>query len=135
MTGTPTTPAPTTTPPTLRIAVWMLAVQAGLIGVLAVYVGWQAATHKAASTGSGVATPLITALCAVVFGILAYSLGGLRGWARGPAIVLEMLLIPIGYYMVTGDLGWVGWPTIAIGVVGAGLLLAPSTRTALGLDR
>ncbi len=134
MTSTPTTPTPTTTP-TLRIAVWMLAVQCALVGVLAVYVGWQAATHKATSTSSGVATPLITALCAVVFGILAYSLARLRGWARGPAIVLEMLLIPIWYYMVTGDLGWVGWPTIAIGVFGAGVLLAPSTRTALGLDR
>lgn len=95
MTGTPTTPTPTVTP-TLRIAVVLLAVQAALVGVLAVYVGWQAATHKAASTSSAVATPLITALCAVVFGMLAYSLAGLRGWARGPAIVLEMLLIPIG---------------------------------------
>jgi hypothetical protein len=56
-----------------------------------------------------------------------------RGWARGPAIVLEMLFIPIGYYMTTGGLAWLGLPVMALGLVGAGLLLAPSTRTALGL--
>ena len=120
---------------TLRWAVVLLAVEAAAIGVLAVYVGWQAATAKSASTATAIATPLITALFAFVLGMLSYSLWALRAWARGPAIVLEILLIPIGYTMVTGGLTWVGVPIMVIGVLGAGLLIAPSTRTALGVDR
>jgi hypothetical protein len=120
---------------TLRWAVILLAVEAVGVGVLAGYVGWAAATAKSASTSTAVATPLITALFAVVLATLSYSLWALHGWARGPAIVLEMLLIPIGYTMLTGGLPWVGIPVIVIGLFGAGLLLAPSTRTALGLDR
>jgi hypothetical protein len=132
VTGTQT---PATDMRTLRWAVILLAVEAVAVAVLAGYVGWEAATAKSASTGTAVATPLITALFAVILGLLSWSLWGLRSWARGPAIVLQMLLIPIGYTMVTGGLPWVGIPVIVIGVFGAGLLLAPSTRTALGLDR
>ena len=73
--------------------------------------------------------------------------GGLRGllrrwpcgadaaavWARGPAIVLELLLFPIGYSMATSGLGRSGSWCMALGLAGAGSLLAPSTRAALGI--
>ena len=50
------------------------------------------------------------------------------------AIVIELLLLPIGYYMVTGGAAYLGIPLMIVGIFGAGLLLAPATRTALGLD-
>lgn len=131
-TQTPTTPAPMRT---LRWAVLLLAAQAVAVAALAGYVGWEAVTTKSASTSTAVATLVLTAVFAIVLGLLSYSLWGLRGWARGPAIVLELLLVPIGYTMVSGGLRWVGVPVMVIGVFGAGLLLAPSTRAALGLDR
>ncbi len=69
-----------------------------------------------------------------VLGLLAWSLHRRQRWARGPAIVLELLLLPIGYYMVAGGVAWLGLPTMALGLVGAGALLAPTTRSALGIQ-
>jgi hypothetical protein len=82
---------------------------------------------------SAVGVTLATLLFAAMLAGLAWSLSRRKGWARGPAIVLEMLLIPIGWYMLTGGLPLLGLPTILAGLVGAGGLLAPSTRAALGL--
>lgn len=119
---------------TLRWAVRLLSVQAVAIVALAVIVAWAAFTTSSISTTSAVATPLITFFFAAVFGGLAYALHQLRGWARGPAIVLEMLLVPIGWYVLSGIV-LVGVLVIASGLAGAILLLAPSTREALGLNR
>lgn len=85
------------------------------------------------SAQSAAGTAVFAALMAGLLGGLAAALGRLRAWARGPAIVIEILLVPIGYYMITGGIAWLGVLTMAVGLIGAGLLLAPSTRTALGL--
>lgn len=117
---------------TLRWAVRILFAQAAAVTVLAVLVIITAATSKGTSTASVVATPLITIFFAAVFGGLGFALHQLRAWARGPAIVMEMLLVPIGFYAISGSL-IVGGVIMLSGLAGAGLLLAPSTRGALGL--
>jgi hypothetical protein len=43
------------------------------------------------------------------------------------------MLLPLGWFMVRGGLAWLGVPLLAIGLVGAGLLIAPATRAALGV--
>ena len=93
-----------------------------------------AITSDSVSVTSAVATPLITFFFAAVFGGLAYALHGLRTWARGPAIVMELLLIPIGWEPSAAS-RTIGIAMALTGLLGAGLLLAPSTRAALGLDR
>jgi hypothetical protein len=45
--------------------------------------------------------------------------------------VRQLLLVPIGVTMLTGGLPAVGIPTVVIGLVGAGTLMAPATRGAL----
>jgi hypothetical protein len=118
----------------LRWAVRILAGQAVAIFVLAGFVIWAAFTTKSISTTTAVATPLITVLFAAIYAGLAVALHQMRGWARGPAIVLELLLIPIGWY-VTSGVAVVGVLVIVSGLAGAALLLAPSTRETLGLNR
>jgi hypothetical protein len=120
---------------TLQWAVRLLAVQAVAVAVATGWAGWAAATTSSISASSAAGTTVFAALMAVILGGLAFALGRLRPWARGPAIVIEMLMIPMGYYMATGGVAWIGVLMMVIGLVGAGLLLAPSTRTALGLDR
>lgn len=130
VTGAPTP----TTAPTLRWAVVLLAVETVATGVFTAYLIWEAATRTSVSTRSAWATPAFFAICAAILGGLAWALYGFRTWARGPAIVLEMLLIPLAYYMITGGVPLIGVPVLLVGLLGAGLLLAPSTRTALGMD-
>ena len=43
------------------------------------------------------------------------------------------MLLPIGYYMAKGGLPWYGIPVLLAGLFGAGLLVAPATRDALGV--
>lgn len=53
--------------------------------------------------------------------------------ARAPAIVLHLLMLPIGYYMVQGGLAWSGIPLAALGLLVCTLLVSAPTTRALGL--
>jgi hypothetical protein len=131
VTDTPTR----TNAPTLSWAVRLLSLEAVALGGLVVFVIWKAIDGSAASTKTRIGIPIAVVLCVVIVAGLARALSHLKPWARGPAIVIEMLLIPIGYYMATGGLGYIGILVLMAGLFGAGLLLAPSTRTTLGIDR
>jgi hypothetical protein len=111
----------------------LLIAQSAVLAAVTLWLVYEVATAPASSARGAVLVTLYAALMAALFGLLGWSLHRLRGWARGPAIVMEMLLIPVGYYMVAGGVAWLGLPVIAFGLVGAGMLLAPSTRAALGL--
>jgi len=41
-------------------------------------------------------------------------------------------MMPLGLTMASGGLPAVGFPILVLGLVGAGLVFAPTTRTALG---
>jgi hypothetical protein len=71
------------------------------------------------------------AIIAIVLGALGWALTRRRAWARGPAVVLELLVLAIGGYMISGGLAWLGVPVLVLGLLGVGLLVAPATREAL----
>ncbi len=118
---------------TLTWAVRLMLAEAVAVGLLTALSIWAAVTTSNVTIESAIATSGFIALSAVVLAALGLALARKKALARGPAIVLQMLLIPLGYYMVAGGLAWVGVPVMVIGVVGSGLLLAPATRAALGL--
>jgi len=130
------TDSPTrTNAPTLRWAVRLLAAEAVALTGLAIYVAWATLARSTTSKqGAGALLALIV-IGVLIVGGLSRALSNLKTWARGPAIVLELLLLPIGYTMISGGLAYVGIPVMIAGLFGAGLLLAPATRAALGLDR
>jgi hypothetical protein len=124
-------------PGTLRLAVWLLLAQAVAVAGLVIFLVYQEVTETGTAAGNARGAILVIVYAAVmagVLGLLAWSLHRRQRWARGPAIVLELLLLPIGYYMVAGGVAWLGLPTMALGLVGAGALLAPATRSALGIQ-
>jgi hypothetical protein len=49
------------------------------------------------------------------------------------AIALELLLLPLGYSMITGGAPWIGVPAMVAGLACAALLVAPASREALGI--
>ena len=120
-------------PTPLRLAVALLFVEALGIGAVAVLFAYYGITHKAASTGSAVSVVVFPAGVAVLLGLFGVTLARTRAWARGPSIALELLLVPIGYYMIVGGSPWLGIPTIVAALACTGLLLAPATRAALGI--
>jgi hypothetical protein len=120
-------------PGTLRAAVALLFVEAVGVAAVAGLFAYEGFTEQVTRIGSALAVVLFPAGIAVLLALFGWQLARRRAWARGPAIVLELLLLPIGYYMITGGAAWLGVPAILLGLGCAGLLLAPASRTALGI--
>ena len=119
-------------PSTLRWAIWLLMAQAAGLLVLSGVLAYDGFTSTAQSATSAVAIVVFTLLMTVFLGGLAFALSRRRRWARGPALVLELLLIPIGWSIATNGVAALGAVLIVIGLAGIGTLIAPATRA--GLD-
>jgi hypothetical protein len=124
---------PERAPATLRWAVRLLLLEgAGLAALTLLFVyldltaEWTAVDMALSSTG-------YLALMTAIFIGMGVALHRRRRWARGPAIVAQMLQMPIGWTMLTHGQPFIGAPLFALGLVGAILLFAPSTREALGV--
>lgn len=129
MSDTSAEPAPTT----LRAAVWLLfAEAAGMVGLTA-YLAYELLTADAVDLTSAGMLTAFAALGAVALFLLGRTLGQGRAGARGPAIVLQLMLCAVGYYMIQGGLAWLGVLAIALGLLVCGLLLAPASTRALGV--
>jgi hypothetical protein len=127
------TAAPEEASATLRWAVRLLFLEGvglALLTLVVVYLDitaeWTAASIALSSTG-------YLALMTVLFLGVAVALHRRRRWARGPGIVAQMLQMPIGWTMLTHGQPLIGAPLFALGLAGAILLFAPSTRIALGI--
>jgi hypothetical protein len=119
-------------PSTLRWAIWVLVAEGvGLLGV-AVFLVVDAVTGPAQSPVSATALIAFTLVMAGVLVGCGRALAHRAAWARSPAIVIQLLLVPIGWSMISVGLVAPGIGLIVIGLGGAATLLAPATRAALG---
>lgn len=121
-------------PRPLRLAVWLLKSEAAAVALVAIFLIYQDLTATATDLVSALMVTGFAIAAAVALWALAVALGRGKPGARAPAIVLQLMLLPIGYYMIQGGLTWLGGPLIALGVLVCGLLVAPSTNRALGID-
>lgn len=117
----------------LRWATWLLRGEAVALGVLAVFLVVQALLASVVSVVSVAFLTVFAAGGAAALWGLAVALIRRRAAARAPAIVLHLLLLPIGYYMVQGGLAWLGIPVAALGLLVCALLVSGPTTRALGL--
>jgi hypothetical protein len=125
--------SPVSLPVTLRIAVWLLAGEAALLGVLAVLLLVSDLRGGASSQSGAVGVIGYIAVSVAIFGLLSWGLSGRRVWARGPAIVLHMFMLPLGLSLaISGNL--LGVAALLAGVAGCAVLLAPATRIAVGRE-
>jgi hypothetical protein len=114
--------------------VWLVLLQAAGLALLTLFLVYLDLTAKSATVAMALSTTAFIALMTAAFAFVGVSLARRKRWARGPAIVIELLQVPIGYTMLTNGLPAVGAPVLVLGLLGAGLLLAPATRKELGLD-
>jgi len=118
-------------PASLRTALLLLGAEFLLLLLVTFLLVYADVTGGGASASTAIGTTVFTGLFAGLLGWFAWALFRRRAWAHGPSIVLQLLLIPIGATMAGGGLPALGIPLILIGLVGAGSLLAPTTRGAL----
>ncbi|QLQ37638.1 hypothetical protein [Micromonospora robiginosa] len=119
-------------PGTLRAAVLLLRAEAVALGLVAAWLIWSDLTARTTDLTSAL---LVTAF-AVAGAVALWALGGAlsrrRSGARAPAIVLELMLLPVGWYMIQGGMAWLGLPLMALGLGVVGLLVSGPTNRALG---
>jgi peptidoglycan/LPS O-acetylase OafA/YrhL len=124
---------PDTNPSTLRWAVGLLFAEAAALTLVTAYLVVQDLTGKATDVGVAIGVTLFAALAVVVLVAVARSLNRRRSGARGPAVVLQLMLLVLGYYMIQGGLVWLGVLLIVVGLAAGLLIVSPPTTRALGL--
>jgi hypothetical protein len=120
-------------PGPLRWAVWLLRGEALGLALLAVFLVYSDLTATATDLVSALFVTGFAIGGAVVLWVLATALAGRRAGARAPAIVLQLMLLAVGYYMIQGGPGWLGVPLIILGLSVCALLVSPTTTRALGV--
>ncbi|WFE57830.1 hypothetical protein [Micromonospora sp. WMMD712] len=120
-------------PTTLRWAVRLLRAEAVALGLVAVWLVWADLTATTTDLPSALLVTAFTLGGAAALWALGGALGRRRAGARAPAIVLQLMLLPVGWYMIQGGLGWLGVPLMALGLGVSALLVSPPTTRALGL--
>jgi hypothetical protein len=120
-------------PTTLRAAVILLCAETAGMAVLAGVEIYDVFAKPARYPQWAIALGVMLVLLTALFGFLAYRLAHRYGGGRNTAVVLNLLALPVGYYMVRGGLPFFGvllWAVCGATIV---LLLAPPTTRALGL--
>jgi len=119
---------------TLRLCAALVGLQAlGLAGVAAFYL-----VELVVATEDDVVRALVTiglALAAAAgLALVARGLLGGRRWARSPALVTNLLLVPVAIGLLQGGVWYAGAPLLLWALAVLGLLFAPATAAALEDD-
>ncbi|HEU4423206.1 MAG TPA: hypothetical protein VFR67_11790 [Pilimelia sp.] len=121
-------------PATLSWAVRLLAAEAVGLGLIAAFLAYEDLTGAATDLTAALALTGFTVLMAAALAGLALALHRRRPAARAPAIVLQLILLPIGLYMIQGGQAWLGIPVMALGLLVTGLIVSRASTRAFGLE-
>jgi hypothetical protein len=122
-----------TLPASVRWAVGILLGEAAALAALTVFVAYEDLTGAATSLRAALLVVGYSLVMTAALAVLGVNLARRRRWTRGPAIALHLLALPIAYYLVTGGVAWLGVVLAGLALALIGLLIAPSTREALGI--
>lgn len=119
-------------PAMLQWAVRLLRGEGVALGLIAAWLVYE----DLAATATDLPSALLVTAFAVGGAIALWALGSAlarrRAGARAPAIVLQLMLLPVGWYMIQGGLAWLGVVLIALGLGVCALLVSPPATRALG---
>src|SRR5215470_10779335 len=123
-------------PPSLRGAAVVQAVESALVLAATVLAGVDAATGQSYHVSSGIALTAIGAAAAVALGLVALGLVRARRWSRTPALLTQLFVGIVGIYLLQGHrLDW-GIVSVVLAALGfAGLFAPPSMRALTGSER
>lgn len=138
MSSDQTPAAPETAPPRPRrltyaaalVALEGLALVVGGVWMLVLGIGGDSGDRQQAVTGG--VTLIVLALLPL---LAARGLLGLRGWSRGPAVITQIMALPVAYNLLQADSMAIpaGIALAAIAVTSLVLLVNGETTRALGI--
>jgi hypothetical protein len=116
---------------TLPLAALIVAVQ----GLAILTLGFALLVSSVVGSPDSLVGAIFIGVLAVMGGagllLCAWGLRHRRRWSRSPALVWQLLMIPVGWYQVQGGMRWLGVSLVAVSAVGALLLVVPATTQAL----
>lgn len=121
-------------PVTLRWAVRLLRGEAVAVGLVAAWLVWADLTATTTDLTSALLVTAFALGAAAALWALGGALARRRAGARAPAIVLQLMLLPVGWFMVQGGVAWLGVPLMALGLGVTALLVSTPTTRALGFE-
>ncbi|MGW3606107.1 hypothetical protein [Micromonospora sp. NPDC005161] len=121
-------------PVTLRWAVRLLWAEAVAVGLIAAWLVWADLTTATRDLLSALLVTAFAVGATVALWALGRALLRRQAGARAPAIVLQLMLLPIGWFIIRAGLGWLGVPLMALGLGVSWLLVSPPTTRALGFE-
>lgn len=131
-------PEPSATPePTVAAVTPRLVGAAAIAGLEGLAVAAWGVTMFFTDSDNAVLAGLTVLVMAAVPLAAAYGLSRARRWSRGPALIMQLLALPIAWTMLHSSGGVVGGGVAlgALAVAGLALLLHSSTTDALGIRR
>jgi hypothetical protein len=118
-------------PRTLRLAALVVALEAALIAVGASVLLWLTLTSTPDSLPRAIAEVVAIGAGAAVLGLAARGLWRVASWARGPVIVLQLLLAALGYTTAfDAERPLIGIPVLVLVAAVLYLLATPESRLA-----
>jgi len=103
----------------------------GLVGAGG-FIAIETAVSRPADVANALAVAMIAAGTGVLLAWLARALARLRGWARTPTVVLQVLFLTVGVPLVAGGQAMFGLPVLVLAGTVLYLLFTPESRLALG---
>jgi hypothetical protein len=132
----PRTPAPSAgppPPPPLR-----LNLAAGVAALEGLAVAAWGITMFFTDDDNAILAGLLVLLLAAIPLAAAYGLRRARRWSRGPALIMQLLCLPVAWTLLHGDAPAIvagGAVLAALALAGLFLLAHPATTDALGINR
>ncbi len=118
-------------PRSLRAAAVVVGLEAALIAVGALVLLWLTYTSTPDSVPRAVAEVVAVGAGAAVLGAAALGLSRVAGWARGPVIVLQLILAALGYTTAfEAERPLIGVPVLVLVAAVLYLLATPESRLA-----
>lgn len=102
----------------------LLAVESAALVVVGVADAVATATGAPTKRGLSYAQAALAVTAGLVLLLLARAVSRRRGWARSPAIVLQLLAVPVGVGLLQGGVWAAGLPVLALAATTLVVLLA-----------
>jgi hypothetical protein len=121
-------------PATLIWAVRLLYLQAVALTGLTAYLIYLDLTADTGSVGPAIGLTVFAAVGVVFVVLVARALSRRRLGARGPAVVIQLMVIATGGFLVQTGPAWLGVALLILGAVVGVLIVLPASTRALGVD-
>lgn len=119
---------------TLLWAVRLLFAEAAGLAVLTAFLIVLDLTGQAESVTLAIALTVFAAIGVVFVYLVARALARRMSGARGPAIVVQLMIIASGGFLLQTGPAWAGLLLMALGASVGLLIVLPSSTRALGVD-